>query len=193
MARPVSTDPVSALRESITRGAYGDGKSIIATSESTTSATYATLTTPDRVQSVVVPDGALVAVAYTALVKRDGGASGAAAIYIGEHELLSLVPNSTSGSVEASIQPGALWHPVATAPGGLIATADPLAADATKTADEPHVVGYVEDVNTNPVGGVCMVSVAAGTYDVSVRFKVAAGGTLYAKERKLWVWTQAFG
>lgn len=42
------------------------------------------------------------------------------------------------------------------------------------------------------LGGACAIFAAAGTYDVSVRFKAASGVTVYAKNRKLWVWTQEF-
>ena len=37
--------------------------------------------------------------------------------------------------------------------------------------------------------GVFSVTVAAGTYDVGVRYKVSVEGTVSAKERKLWVVT----
>lgn len=55
--------------------------------------------------------------------------------------------------------------------------------------------GAAADVATGQLAdnGDLAIYAAAGTHTVSLRFKSSAGGSVSVKDRKLWVWTQAFG
>jgi hypothetical protein len=190
MARPVSTDPVSALRAGITEhGAWGEGKSIIATAGARTNTAYGQLDNgPDIVEDVVIPDGALLFVAYQALVKSSA-AAGSAAIFVGSSQAKGTVEDGVPlvDIPETNIA-GAYWSELSTSPRGLISNASNT-SDSSFTSGEPQILA----VGSLASGGVCIIDPRqTGTFDVSIQFK-AASGSVSAKERKLWVWTQAFG
>lgn len=170
------------------------GKSIIATEQTTTSTTYTTLTTPDRVQNIVLPTDGLLCVAFQGMWKESVVSTARAAIFVGATQLK--IANDRTNAVpivqEAALGVANQYKALSTTASGL----NGAAGDAT---------GYTGDVTTGQVVGVainassstvasgpCYIHAAAGTYTVSVQFKVSSG-TFTAKERKLWVWTQGFG
>lgn len=161
------------------------GKSIIATQETTTSATYTTLTTPDQVSNVVLPTDGLIVVGFQAYAKTDVNASGRAAIFLGANQLKG--PGTVPAVVETpAFSSGANdWSVV-------VSTSVGLTRDSTGSVTSPAVV-TTGMVLPPPLlgGGLCSIWAAAGTYTVSVQWKTSSG-TLTAKERRLWVWTMGF-
>lgn len=178
------------VRDALKNGAghHSYGKSIVSAEQFTASTSYTLLGTPDRVQNVVLPTDGLIFVSYQARVHTAGGigAEGRAAIFIGESQLKA---RNTSGA--PSVQEAALFGNVdtyrwlVTAPYGL---REPLGSGAAATdTSDPATLAL-----TTGESPVCVVAASAGTYDVSVRFK-ATSLQVWARERKLRVWSQAFG
>lgn len=163
------------------------GKCIVATEETTTSTSYATLTTPDRVSSVVLPTDGLIFVTYLALMKSSAS-TGYAAIYVGSNQASIGRNDGAPVAVEAGVGSSSYYGLVHTTGAGLSSAASSAANSSNVTTGQ--VVGGPITLFPS-AGGTCAIFAAAGTYDISVKFKTASG-TLSAKERKLWVWTQAF-
>jgi hypothetical protein len=185
------------------------GKQDIATAETRASATYGLLTTPDRVQSITLPEDGLLAVGYDALFKSSDAFAGRAAIFIGANQLRTRTPGGTAVPItQAAATSGTAdkYGHLASCPGG-------LAGFAAVTNDQPAplstgmtVGGWVRGLVASEVavelagtlfgktvagdlatfGGECLIFAAAGTYDVSVQFK-ATTGSVTVKDRRLWV------
>lgn len=146
---------------------------IIATEQARENVAFGTLTTPDEVKSVVVPENGLVQVGYIAKAKSSISTNGRVAIFIGSNQLTI----TTSGLVQ-EVELGTEFANVGTAGPGLVGAAG---TTAFKTTGQPLAVSPTGS------GGFCSIfGLPAGTYNVSVQFK-ATSGTVTAKERKLWV------
>lgn len=166
------------------------GKSIIAGTHSTASAAYTTLGTPDQVAGIVLPTDGLIFVAYQALWQSSVGSSGRAAIFIGATQLKVTgngggfpAVQEANGNATAATDAGLS---TSSAANGLIGN-NGAAPGADVTTGQ--VVG---NGSTGFGGGPVAIFAAAGTYTVSIQFKVVSGGTVQATNRKLWVWTMGF-
>lgn len=168
------------------------GKSIIATEETRTNVAFGTMTTPDRVQNVVLPTDGLIVVSYMAIFKSSVSSVGKAAIFIGANQLKAndgLAPPGTAIGEATTGSTANTYKPVATHPGGLYSS-----GTGSGTAYTGHVTtGQAISADaTIPAGaGPCYIFAAAGTYDVSIQFK-SSSGSVSVKERNLWVWTLGF-
>jgi hypothetical protein len=172
-------------------GAQG-GKSIVTASQSITSAALALAPTPDRVQGIVIEnDGDLLFVHFSALLKHGSSFAAAAAIVLtksGVDTELALATAAaaptTAEAFESGSDPGQFrWVYTDPATGGLQTLTGAGATDPTA----------VTTGMTFPNGGpVCIERLAAGTYDVSVRWSQSGGGTATIKDRRLAVWTREF-
>lgn len=175
------------------------GKSIVATEESTASGSYTTLATPDRVSGIVLPTDGLIFVAYQATWRStvSGAAGGAASIFLGATQTVAARTTAATADVVAAeaITAGTAnnWHPLASHPTGLVsveATGGTSYTGGDLTTGQ--VVGLGTAANPRPgLGGICAIFAAAGTYDVSVRYKNSSGTTT-VKNRRLWCWSQGF-
>lgn len=185
-----------------------DGKCIIATEQSTTSASFTTLATPDQVDNIVLPSDGLIFVMYSALCKETSvNGTLRAAIFVGNNQLQA--PQASGAPVTLAARTSApvngAYFPVVSAPFGLacVAPADGVTNSTNISTGQAIALGQGAGVgfeaNSTPItgpagaGGHCSIWAAAGTYTISVRFRCAGGGAAYAKERKLWVWTKSFG
>lgn len=140
---------------------------IIAAEQSRENVAFGTLATPDEITGVVVPEGGLVVVSYSALVKSSVGAAGSAAIFVGSNQLKK--PGSTVPVVSETATVGTGFTEFATSSGG-------LKTEGTGTS-------YVTTGMTLP--SQCVIdNLAAGTYAISIRFK-ASSGTVTRKESRL--------
>jgi hypothetical protein len=169
----------------------GRGKSIIATTESRTNAAYGLLTTPDRVQNIVLPTDGLIAVAFTGTWQWTvGGGAARAAIFVGANQLKATSnAGGAPGVQEIAGSNGVnVDESFTSSPGGLVGQSSQTGGAYPGDATTGQVVGL--QFTTLP-GGPCLIFAAAGTYDVSVQFK-ASSGSVTAKNRKLWVWTVGF-
>lgn len=182
------------------------GFTSIATSESRTNAAYGTLTTPDQVNQVIVPNGGLLLVGYQALWQESVAAAARAAIFIGASQLKvnTLAQAAASGSTGTTGSDMMLSSFV----GGLmsssyvvglsdVTTGHAIAAVGGLTgvaALQNELLGTVQPLQDNQtaahavLGGMAVIRVAAGTYDVGVQFK-ASSGSVTAKSRYLYVRT----
>lgn len=177
------------------------GKSIIATEESTTSSSYTYLTTPDRVQNVVLPTDGLIFVAYTADWYRNGGSGASAALFVGANQAKIAVSDQSIPREQYAVARTGGYGKLLTTPGGLVSGSGAYSGDeatgqilgTAKSLSGSYESYAFTNVVTAPsmTGGVCTLFAAAGTYDIGIKFK-ASSGTVYAKERKLWVWTMGF-
>ena len=191
-------------------GAVRRGKSIIATEESRSSTSYGTLTTPDRVQNIVLPTDGIICAMYHAMWKCSVAGAARAALFVGSDELVGAtytdatpqVVNATHGHATA-----ATYQLLSTDRVGLTSFAKFDSAQSnppayTGDASTPQMIGsgayqwaYKDGaasqtqlmVANTPV----YIMASAGTYDVSVQFK-STSGSVTAKGRKLWVWTMGF-
>lgn len=166
------------------------GKSVIATSESRSNSSYGLLSTPDRVQNVVLPTDGWLQIGYHATWEESNAAAGEAAIFIGSNQLKIASSTATAPIVQSAItnQAAAAKETVlSTHTGGLV---------SIDVGDLPGNPDYGGDVTTGQVlgvhtstdslGGPVIVFAAAGTYTVSVQFK-ASTGSVTVKNRRLWV------
>lgn len=160
------------------------GKCIIPAEQARTNTAYGTLTTPDLVKGIVLPTDGLLFVAYQALWKQSVFVGASAAIFLNNNQLRR--QNDTAPSV-AEVQTDADVNEYTAISSG----SRGLVTDGGSTPETSDVTtGQVISPSGSP-GGVCVIFAAAGTYDVSVRFK-ASSGSVTVKERKLWVWTEVF-
>jgi hypothetical protein len=181
------------------------GQSIVAAAESTTSATYVLLTTHDEVANISVAAGALLRVRFFALAKLTGAAAGHVGLFLNSTQVV--IPDGTGGGgtvpVEVGLTTGSTnYGPVSTgfntdtayAVGGRgLVWISNTAADATVNAAAGTVLAASNPASTGNRGSAgteLEIKVAAGTYTVSLRFKAAAGATVSAKERYLYVETR---
>lgn len=174
-----------------------NGTLSIATEESRTNTAFGTLTTPDVITGIVVPDGAILQIRYWAAWKKSASSNARAAIFIGSNQLKQAGIAASPGMVEASlISNSGIYRPLVTDPRYGLVTVDADGATASNyTGDVTtgQMLGGQSDWNSDDstsgffsVGGAVEVFVAAGTYDVSVQFK-ADVGSISAKNRRLWV------
>lgn len=176
----------------ITQGYRRHGRSVIASTGTTTSASYTQLgTTPgtdrDEVSSIYVPTDGLLYVTFSALSKISTAAQDYyAAIFIGANQL-----KSPSGTGAPTVQEVAVTSPpdtnydwIGTYAGGL-----GLAVLATGAGDSTSVAtGMVRAADEIIIEGLP----GGTTYDVSIRFKVTGGATLTVAERRLYVRSAGF-
>lgn len=188
-------------------GTVRRGKCIVATQESRTNTAYGKLATPDEVENVVLETAGFIEIDFLAIWQCSVADAARAAIFIGENQL-----KIDRGTVNPVLQ--AAWintydgmpdvpTVLGTSPQGLVSggTATVVTSDPVTTGQvlgaAPVYTGNME-LDGNPLtfselflGGSVRVEVAAGTYDISVRFK-SASGSVTVKNRRLRVWTQAF-
>lgn len=188
----LSTATGQALALSQT-GAVRRGKSIIATSESIAGTSYAALTTPDSVASIVVPTNGVLWVSFWCqMTKSVGGASETASVglFLGANQA-----RSRFGVAPASGVSGGLFETT------VFSTFVPSASAAVFTdyvdsamANLPSGSGAPADDTTNghPVGAFVPIAVTAGTYTVQMRFKKTAGATVAVATRRLFVKAEAY-
>lgn len=181
-------------------GVVRRGKSIVAASEARANAAYGLMTTPDRVQNLVLPTSGLIFVAYQATWKESVSAAARAGLFIGPTQAkISKVGLVAAPAVqEASIGGGTAdrFCSLASSAEGLLSNQATAALAVAYTADVTtgQIVGggaVGTDALKDYRPGMAVLFAAAGTYDVSVQFK-ASSGSVTAQDRKLWVWTMAF-
>lgn len=166
------------------------GKSIITTSENRTNAAYGLMTTPDRVQNVVVPTDGLLFVNFEAAWS---GQNAEAAIFIGANQLTIAQGDSTNPLAQsAGIGASTVAERLVSGIGGLATTiAGNFGQDNEVTTGQAIAVSDPNFPAGLAKGGPTVIRVAAGTYDVSVQFRRPAGA-VNVHHRRLHVWTMDF-
>lgn len=164
--------------------ANGRATRAIAAAETTTSATYVELGTPDQVH-VYVPQDCPVLVDYSAFGKI-ATAGGYTALFITDvstmtaNQLKKTVNNNVPTIDELSYtQP--YYNFVTTGLGGLL-TASGNTADSSEVTT--GMVAGSGLLNSGP-GPMAVHGLPAGTYSFSIRHKAAATATVYQKNRRL--------
>lgn len=184
-------------RLGLTKGAIKRrGKSIIPTPESRTNAAYGTMPTPDQVAGIVLPTDGLIYVAYQATWQESVNATAQASIFVGANQLQIAMTNGVAPTInQAALGVGAaaVDKPLASSSGGLVSS-NGLAQASVYSGDA--TTGQIVGVNstasaTFPIGGPVAIFATAGTYTISVQFRVSSG-SVTVKNRKLWVWTIGF-
>jgi hypothetical protein len=180
------------------------GRSIVATEESTTSATYTLLTTHDEVANVAVASGALLLIRFFALGRVIGAPAGHAGLFLNSTQVI--IPDGVNGNGNLPVEVGFIgstnYGPLVTGFNfdtsyttggrGLVWLPNTL-ADASVNASSGTVLAGCNPGSTGgraSAGQELAIKVAAGTYTVSMRFKAAAGATTWMKERYLYVETR---
>lgn len=184
---------------------------IIATEEAASTTSYALLTTPDQVTGLVVPAKSYLEIVYSARwghkdadIDWTASTDPKAAIFIGTNQLQALAYNSGTPSVAAAeatldvavgnagLTGDAFW-PLSSAPHGLASGLEggaggtiALPTTGLALAHNPNI-GAGNETAPPLQTGACRIQVPAGTYDISVRFKLSAGtGSLKVKDRFLY-------
>lgn len=170
------------------------GKSVIATSENIAGTSYATLTTPDRVASLVVPSNAIVWVSYwCTMIKSVGGVgeTGSCGLFFGSNQIRSRFGNAPASGVSGGLFEAA----------GVLTSGTPVTSalvftefvDAGMSSLQSTSGNPADDVtNGHPVGSFVPVAITAGTYTVEMRFKKTAGATIAVSNRRLYLKVEAF-
>jgi hypothetical protein len=169
----------------------GGGAVSIPTVETRLNSAFGLLTTPDRVQNVVVPANAIVHVGYQALWKEANIGVARAAIFIDSNNVkIGRPAASTPDDQMASIGGTAnLYVPLASYGGGLVSAT--AATTDTSEVTTGQLIGVQESGERR--GGTAQIGMlAAGTYTISVQFKSTDASTVTVKNRHLWVWVQPF-
>lgn len=148
---------------------------------------YGTMTTPDRVQNIVLPTDGLIDIYYHAEFKSSVGGAGRAAIFIGSDQLK--VPSAGAPAVQEATSPAtnSRTAPLTTTSAGLATGSN--AADYTGPVTTGQLLAPTSTASN--AGGVCTVFAAAGTYTISIQFK-ASSGTVSRRYGKLWVVARSF-
>lgn len=165
------------------------------TTQSTTSAAYTSL--GDQIPGIVMPTNGLIAVWYQAIWSVAGAVVGFAGLFLGANQVTVGGPANTQVPVECSMSGSVNDSHLSSANSGL-ATGGNTGANSTDVTTGQLVgnsgsSGGVTGTNINGGYGPCYIFAAAGIYNVGVQFKVAAGGTVTTKNRKLWVQPLPFG
>lgn len=177
----------AALATRLGLGTAGRGKSIIATSEVRTNTAYGTMTTPDKV-TVTLPTDGLICIAYQATWTLTGTGPAQATVFLGANEVLISSAAGAPTNINIATNSAGIDRGLATSVSGMVSGAGSTSTTSDVTTGQ--VVGVTP--TTPGSGGVLSVFAAAGTYDVTVQFKVPGGGSVTVKNRKLWVWTMGF-
>jgi hypothetical protein len=157
---------------------------VISTEQSRESTAYATLTTADEIQGVVLPENGLIVIGYQATWKSSVGNGGRAAIFIGPNQLKRASGESADPAAQLAVGAAAgVFTPLFSHGGGLQNTGVSTAYNGDVATGQ--VLGGLLSGGT-VMAGPCFVFAAAGTYNISVQFK-AESGSVTAKNRKLWV------
>lgn len=167
-----------------TDGVKREGYVSVSATETTVSAAYTLLATPDRVSGVVLPSNGWLIVRYQATWKESDISTAKAAIFLNGNQL------------QAVALPSPVVAETNTSP---IVTADKFAVLMTSINSSKGLIStspsvdYTGNVTTGQILalGAAEIAAAAGTYDVSIRFKTSAG-TVTVKNRQLWVSTIGF-
>ena len=176
----------SALADLIGGGPGGNRRGIAAnpTQQTITSTTYASMPTPDRVSQIVVPADGILSVGFMAMVYESVASAARIAIHVNGVQLRA--PDTVAGSVvqEAPIGSAARWS-LCYSPYWGLRTFVPT----TGLTGLPTTPVVLAQSAVSGSGGFWVpIIMTPGTYDVEVKYKVSSG-TLYAKERRLWVQT----
>jgi hypothetical protein len=173
------------IEEILAAGIRSSGVTDIAASQSTASGVFVELGTPDRVEDIVLPTNGLLIVSYRALWKS--ASDGEAAIFLNGDQVKIASASGAPQGQAAIVNPSAFFGPLVTDPSeGLVATPTPSSSDSSfVTTGQLLAFGGAA---ANRRGGFAVIEAAAGTYDVSIRFKEAT-----VKERRLRVLALALG
>lgn len=164
------------------------GKLITATSETTTSATYTTLTTSDTVGSLVIAANSILWVGFFALVKISSG-TGTVTIQVSDvavkdplHSNTGLECSFTSTTFQDMYTTNSDWTRLAV--NDQYGSTFKVGAHSTDMAApaSPCVMFNMLPIHIQ----------TAGTYNVKVKYKSSSGGTLTAKNRYLYVKAENF-
>jgi hypothetical protein len=204
---PTQTDPLKEGAAKIKAFAEGAdsvilnrsyGKSIIATEQKRETAAFGTLVTPDQVE-VVMPENGMIVVAYHATWLETASNAARAAIFIGSNQLQGSDGGGAFGPQETfiggeipnrfriltSFAGGLISAPPGSAYTGDVTTGQVIGASNTNGGFR---IAATTNTNFPYSGGPCYIFATAGTYTVSIQFRVA-GGHVAVKNRKLWVWS----
>jgi hypothetical protein len=155
----------------------------IDTEETTSSSSFTTLTTPDIVENIVVPEGGILFIHYQALWKSAvNGANVFAAPFINGTQLNFGVPGAVPTVQQAQDNKGFWMFLYSSCNGG------GLMSEGEGTG---HSSFGASPLGLTNLAGVPVIA-DAGTYDIDIRFKAAGGTSVSVKERKLAVYTQIF-
>lgn len=160
------------------------GASIVATTESRTNVAYGLMTTPDRVQGIVLPTNGLIVVLFQGTWQESVSGAAKAAIFLNSNQLRAVSGATGPAAVSECGLGGTLAtdSPLVSFPGGLVSS-------SATSASSDVTTGQVVFQGTQ--GGAAYIFAAAGTYDVSVQTK-STSGSVTTKNRRLWVWTRGF-
>jgi hypothetical protein len=201
-------------------GATNAKATLIETEQSRQSASYGTLTTPDKVEGIVLPTKGLIVVSFDARWKSSSAAAGRAAIFLTKeggsaNQYKAKVDRASTGAVTMAACTGAtaaifeqLFSAGSVGLAGITgwtgAAEGSLEADVTtgqglfgvrkgeKETPKIEVGGTaVSAIPYSVTGGPTYVLAEAGTYTVDIRFK-ATSGSVTAINRRLYVWTREF-
>lgn len=168
--------------------------------------TYRPMTTPDQINELVVPAGALLLVGFQGLWQCSATVNGRAAIFLNGNQLQARNMENLSVGTQAAAHDPTLntntYEPLATCHVGLMSGDSGSGANDDVTTGQV-LGGYSQSPNVHAMeingtvvndlplhlmaGGLLPIFCDPGTYDLSVQFK-SSTGNVSAKGRKLWAW-----
>jgi hypothetical protein len=160
--------------------------------DTTTSATYTTLgSPPEIIYDIPMAANTLFAVGYKALGQTTTSSAGICGFFLNENQIVKPTDNTAPIPMGGSVSGGGILNSDT-----YISTTGYLGGFTNPGSVNPPTfvtTGMSMGSSTSPtIGGLvwCFIE-DAGVYDLSMRWKVAAG-TLTIKSRQMWIWTFAF-
>lgn len=142
---------------------------IIATEETRENTAFGTLTTPDEITGVVVPEGGILRAGYLAVWKSSVSEAARAAFTLNKFGIAT----PFNANVETPFGGGTAFRFLSTS--GISSGGRILSTGVETSASGGVGITFVD-----------ISGLAAGTYNVAIEFR-ATSGSVTVKERKLWV------
>ena len=154
---------------------------LINTEESRTNTAFGTLTTPDEIPGVVVPENGLLVVGYVATVKSSVASAGKVALFLGANQAKSVLEPTGAPAGQETTVSGTGFQLLFSSGGGFVTAGSERGTSQVSTGQ------FIGTSISGPQGGLAVLFAAAGTYAISVQYR-ATSGSITAKERKLWAY-----
>lgn len=190
--------PTTSARLGLSQsGSPRRGQSVTTGTDNLTSATYALLGAPDKVAGIVVPSGGILSVSYRALVTMTAGnnITIAAALFLGSSQVKNLWNNSAPSISNPGYNDQYVdaTYTYGSATVAAVYATHPVVGMAVAGLDGAgHAPGASDLTSGQQIGPFFEMRVNPGTYDVSIRWLISAGGSGTVSDRALIVKAEQF-
>jgi hypothetical protein len=169
---PAGHTQMQSLAEAVDAKVLVTAKSLIATEESRSNASYGTLTTPDTVSLTVPSTDCLILVSYVCDIKESTQNTARITYVVGNAGNFARLPANPGTTLTANTYGGFFTGII----GGSATAGDPPGVwTTTVPSADPSI----------PITQIVYSPIATGTWTFDVRFATTSGATVTVKNRKL--------